>query len=422
MRIIKQYKSSEFLKNIAVVISGTAISQIISIVITPILTRSYTPEDFGFYTTFIAIYSLLCSFATGKFERVILLSKDKKDIIIVSSLCLLTSLFFSITCLFLFFIASLVFDFGKWGIEILLFKWLYIIPAFLIIYAINTVFLTFLNYDKNFREISKSRVIKTFVSISVSVTSIYFLKDMGGLILGEILGLFISTIYLFPKLKFLFQFKKEVTSQFYNFIKRYRNFPLFNVPTDLLNNSSSQVPVFFLSPIFGVNVTGQYSLMKRMLDAPVTLLSSSVLEVFRQKASEQFIKNGDCRNLLFKTAKKLILISIAPFSILFVFGSDIFVLIFGEKWRDAGQFASIFSVFYFFKFISSPISYVFYIAEKQKIDFLLHIYIFLSSLLFFILPKFFSISITETLWMYSINFVLIYITYLLLSYKYSVKC
>jgi teichuronic acid exporter len=422
MRIIKQYKSSEFLKNIAVVISGTAISQIISIVITPILTRSYTPEDFGFYTTFIAIYSLLCSFATGKFERVILLSKDKKDIIIVSSLCLLTSLFFSITCLFLFFIASLVFDFGKWGIEILLFKWLYIIPAFLIIYAINTVFLTFLNYDKNFREISKSRVIKTFVSISVSVTCIYFLKDMGGLILGEILGLFISTIYLFPKLKFLFQFKKEVTSQFYNFIKRYRNFPLFNVPTDLLNNSSSQVPVFFLSPIFGVNVTGQYSLMKRMLDAPVTLLSSSVLEVFRQKASEQFIKNGDCRNLLFKTAKKLILISIAPFSILFVFGSDIFVLIFGEKWRDAGQFASIFSVFYFFKFISSPISYVFYIAEKQKIDFLLHIYIFLSSLLFFILPKFFSISITETLWMYSINFVLIYITYLLLSYKYSVKC
>jgi O-antigen/teichoic acid export membrane protein len=422
MRIIKQYKSSEFIKNIAVVISGTAISQIISIAITPILTRNYTPEDFGFYTTFIAIYSLLCSFATGKFERVILLSKDIKDIIIVSSLCLLTSLVFSFTCLFLFFIASLVFDFGKWGIEILLFKWLYIIPAFLIIYAVNTVFLTFLNYEKNFKEISKSRVIKTFVSISVSVTCIYFLKDMGGLILGEILGLFISTIYLFPKLKFLFQFKKEISSHFYNFIIRYRNFPLYNIPTDLLNNSSSQVPVFFLSPIYGVNVTGQYSLMKRMLDAPVTLLSSSVLEVFRQKASEQFIKNGDCRNLLLKTAKNLALISIVPFSILFVFGSDIFVLIFGEKWRDAGQFASIFSVFYFFKFISSPISYVFYIAEKQKIDFLLHIYIFLSSLLFFILPKFFSISITETLWMYSINFVLIYITYLLLSYKYSVKC
>lgn len=94
MRIIKHYKSSEFIKNIAVVISGTAISQIISIAITPILTRNYTPEDFGFYTTFIAIYSLLSSFATGKFERVILLSKDKKDIIIVSSLCLLTSLFF----------------------------------------------------------------------------------------------------------------------------------------------------------------------------------------------------------------------------------------------------------------------------------------------------------------------------------------
>lgn len=422
MRLLNQYKSSEFIKNIAVVMSGTAISQIISIAITPLLTRNYTPEDFGFYTTFIAIYSLLCSFATGKFERVILLSNDNRNIVVVSSLCLFTSIIFSVVCFILLLISNISFDFSKWGIQVLLIKWLYIIPFFLILYAVNTVFLTYLNYEKDFKEISKSRVIKTFVSTSVSVICIFFLKDMGGLILGEISGLFISTIYLFPRLKFLFQFKKEISSQFYSFISRYRNFPLYNIPTDLLNNSSSQVPVFFLSPIYGVQVTGQYSLMKRMLDAPVSLFSSSVLEVFRQKASEQFINNGDCRSLLIRTAKNLALISILPFSILFVFGDDIFVLIFGEKWRDAGEYASIFSVFYFFKFISSPISYVFYIAEKQRIDFLLHVYIFFSSLLFFILPKFYTISITETLWMYSINFVLIYITYLILSYKYSVKC
>ncbi len=401
--------------------SGTAISQILSIAITPILTRSYSPEDFGFYTTFIAIYSLLCSFATGKFERVILLSNEKKNVIIISSLCLLTSIVFSIICFIIILIFNLSFNISKWGFNIILFKWLYIIPPFLIIYAVNTVFLTFLNYDKNFKEISKSRILKTIISISVSVICISILKNMGGLILGEIMGLFFSTIYLFPKLKFLFQFKEEVNSHFYSFILRYRNFPLYNIPTDLLNNSSSQVPVFFLSPIYGIHVTGQYSLMKRILDAPVTLFSSSVLEVFRQKASEQFVKNGDCRTLLLKTAKNLAFISIVPFSILYTFGSDIFVFIFGAKWYDAGQFASVFSVYYFFKFISSPISYMFYIAEKQKIDFFLHIYIFLSSLLFFILPKFFSISISETLWMYNINFALIYITYLILSYKYSIK-
>jgi teichuronic acid exporter len=421
-KIVNRYKSSEFIKNVAVVMSGTAISQIISIAITPILTRSYNPEDFGFYTTFIAIYSLLCSFATGKFERVILLSKEIKNIIIVASLCLVSSIFFSLFSLLILIISSFLFDFSKWGLDILLVKWLYTIPIFLIVYSVNTIFLTYLNYEKDFKEIAKSRIVKTLVSISVSVICIFFLRNMGGLILGEILGLFFSTVYLFPRLKFLFQFKETISSNFYSVASRYRNFPLYNIPTDFLNNSSSQVPVFFLNSIFGVHVTGQYSLMKRMLDAPVALFSSSVLEVFRQRASEQFVKFGDCRNLLMKTAKNLALISIIPFSILYIYGSDIFVFIFGIKWRAAGEFASIFSVFYFFKFISSPISYVFYIAEKQKIDFLLHLYIFISSLIFFVLPKFYSISITQILWLYSINFVLIYFTYLLLSYKYSVKC
>lgn len=402
--------------------TGTAVSQLIAMAVTPILTRNYTPEDFGYYTTFIAIYTVLCSFATGKYERVILLSKDKNDIVVVSTLGMTISGFFSIFLLAIIYISSLVFDMSILGIDSLLENWLYLIPIFLIIYAVNLIFLTYLNYQKNFKEISKSRVIKTFVSISVSLICIFFMKNMGGLILGELMGLFFSTIYLYPKLKFLFKFEKKITSQFSTFASRYRNFPLYNIPSDLLNNSSAQIPVFFLTPVYGVQATGQYSLMKRMLDAPVTLLSSSILEVFRQKASEQYIAFGDCRELFVKTAKNLALISIIPFSLLIIFGTDIFAFIFGEEWRDAGKFAGIFSVYYFFKFVSSPLSYMFYIAEKQKMDFLLHIYMFISSLLIFYLPKIYSVSITETLWIYSINFVLIYLTYFLLSYKYSKKC
>lgn len=421
-RIIDKYKGSEFIKNVAVVMTGTAVSQLIAIAVTPILTRNYTPEDFGYYTTFIAIYTVLCSFATGKYERVILLSKNENDIVVVSSLGMAISIFFSTFLIILIYLSSLFFDLNSWGIDSLLMKWLYLIPFLLIIYAVNLIFLTFLNYKKNFKEISKSRVIKTFVSISVSLICIFFLKNMGGLILGELLGLLFSTIYLFPKLKFLFQFQNKITSQFSTVASRYKDFPLYNIPSDLLNNSSAQVPVFFLTPIYGVQATGQYSLMKRMLDAPVTLLSSSILEVFRQKASEQYIAFGDCRELFVKTARNLALISIVPFSVLMIFGTDIFAFIFGEEWREAGKFAGIFAVYYFFKFVSSPLSYMFYIAEKQKMDFLLHIYMFVSSLVIFYLPKLYSVSITETLWIYSINFVIIYLTYFILSYKYSKKC
>ncbi len=419
-KLITRYKSSEFIKNVAVVMSGTAIAQIISISITPIITRSYNPEDFGFYTTFIAFYSLLCSFATGKFERVILLSKEIKDIIIVSSLCLVTSIVFSLFCLLILIISSFLFDFSKWGLDILLVKWLYTIPFFLIVYSVNTIFLTYLNYIKNFKEIAKARIVKTFLSISVSVICIFFLRNMGGLILGEILGLFFSTVYLFPRLKFLFQFKETISSHFYGVASRYRNFPLYNIPADFLNVTSAQMPAFYLTSLYGSSTTGYYSLMKRVLDAPINLLSSSILEVFRQKAAEQYSETGNCRELFIDTTKKLVLISFGPFTILFFFAPEIFEFLFGHEWYISGEYARIFSIFYFFKFISSPLSYMFYLAEKQKIDFLLHVYMFVSTIVVFSFPSFFLMTSLETLFFYAVNFSVIYLVYFLFSYRYTI--
>lgn len=418
-KIINKFQKSESLRSIAIVISGTAISQLIAVSVTPILTRSYNPTDFGYFTTFIAFYTILSSFVTGKYERVILLADNEEDIKVITTLTLVVSILLSILVLGLIYISSIFFDLSSIGIDYHLIKWLYLMPVFLILFSINLIYLNYLNYQKNYKEISKSKIIKTLVAVSVSLLSIYFLNNMGGLILGELAGLFFSTFYLFPKYKFLFSFDSKITSRFYSIASRYKNFPLYNIPSDILNSSSSQLPVFFLSSIYGVSSTGQYSLMKRVLDAPITLFSSSILEVFRQKAAEQFRNTGDCRELFIKTAKNLTLISILPFLFLMIFGKELFSLVFGNEWIDAGKYACIFSVYYFFKFISSPLSYIIFIAEKQKLDFFIHVYMFISSFLIFTFSELSNILIEDTLWIYTINFVVIYLLYFFLSYKYS---
>jgi len=400
--------------------SGTVIAQLIALLLTPILTRNYSPEDFGYYTTFIAIYAILSSFATGKYERAILLVRRERHIPIISTLGLTISVSFSILLLVLILIINNL-SISFFSVSTQFYKWLYILPFFILVYAVNIIFLTYLNYEKKYKEISKSRVIKTFVSIGTSLIFIFFLKDMGGLILGEFTGLFASTFYLFPKLKFLFQFDSFTFFLLPKLAKRYSNFPKYNILGDLLANMSSQLPVFFLTSSYGTNATGQYSLMKRILDAPVSLLSSSILEVFRQKASKQYIEQRSCNTLFVKTAFNLMLISLIPFSILLVWGIDIFVFLFGEEWYDAGLYASIFAIFYFFKFVSSPLSYMFYIAEKQRIDFLLQIYTFISTFIIFYLPNYFALTVVQVFWLYTLNFTMIYLIYLILSYKFSIK-
>src|SRR3546814_16227624 len=51
-----------------------------------------------------------------------------------------------------------------------------------------------------------------------------------------------------------------------------------------------------------------------------------------------------------------------------LFGDTAFVLVLGEKWRMAGIIAMWMLPLYSLRFIASPLSYTFYIVDKQHVD------------------------------------------------------
>ena len=88
-------KRSELTKNILKLITGTAIAQLISILISPALTRIYTSEEFGEFTLVSSIFAMLALIAGGRYELAILLPKRKTEAANVFVLSLL------VNCLFL---------------------------------------------------------------------------------------------------------------------------------------------------------------------------------------------------------------------------------------------------------------------------------------------------------------------------------
>ena len=84
---------SEFSRNVLTLMTGTTIAQAIPIAISPILTRLYTPEDFGVVGLFGAISGIFGAIATGKYELAIMLPKKDEDAINIFALgFILTSL------------------------------------------------------------------------------------------------------------------------------------------------------------------------------------------------------------------------------------------------------------------------------------------------------------------------------------------
>ena len=79
--LTKLKPKSEFTRNVLTLMTGTTIAQAIPIAISPILTRLYTPKDFGVLALFVAITSIFGSIANGRYELAIMLPKKDEDAI-----------------------------------------------------------------------------------------------------------------------------------------------------------------------------------------------------------------------------------------------------------------------------------------------------------------------------------------------------
>jgi O-antigen/teichoic acid export membrane protein len=172
--------------------------------------------------------------------------------------------------------------------------------------------------------------------------------------------------------------------------KKYINFPKYLIVAHGFNTASGQMPVLLLSALFNTTTAGFFTLTQRVMAAPMSLIANALGDVFRQEASQAYIHQGNCKAIYQKTFMRLLLISVVPFAVFFFVAPELFAWIFGEKWRMAGEYAQILTPMAFLQFITSPLSSMFMIAEKQKIDLLWQICLLILVVISFFGSKLYS--------------------------------
>lgn len=160
-------------------------------------------------------------------------------------------------------------------------------------------------------------------------------------------------------------------------LRRYKRFLLFDTWSSLLNSLSSNLPTLILSAFFNSAVIGYYALGYGVLALPMALIGSSVGQVFFQRAARAKYE-GNLGILVEKMTFLLTIISIYPILLLFLFGKELFGIIFGIQWGEAGLYAEILAPWIFIVFITSPISTLFSILEKQSNSLLINIILVIS--------------------------------------------
>lgn len=394
------------------------ISAVIPILTAPVMSRIFTAQDYGVLGIYMSISGLIGVIAYSHYSQAIMLPKENTEArqvlwfsVFLSSIASVLAMF---TFLFLFFFTDVI-------SSSTLRSWYFLMPLSIFLNGLNAVLLTWANRQQQYKQLSVNRVIQTVITALVQISIGLLIKNETGLMAGLILGQVMSVALLL----FSFWNKQEFgigrpkAGAFRNIALKYKQLLIYGTPTDFINNLINQTPIFLLQKFAGTNYVGYYNFTQRLLGLPQIFLSSAIVDVFRQKASYSYSHYGNCREVFVKTFKALSLIAVFPFLTIMLFAPALFGFIFGQQWVTAGVFAQFLGIMFFFRFIVSPLSYVYILANKLREDFMLHLLFLGMTTASFYISNYFFDNKNLMILFYACTYSSVYIIYLIRSYKFS---
>lgn len=377
--IRKIVPQTEFARNVVTLMTGTTIAQAIPIAISPLLTRIYTPKDFGVLALFISIITILGSIANARYELAIMLPEKDEDAINIFALG------FIINCMLSLFFMLLAIGFNDYFTELLdneeIGFWLYFVPLSVFFIGLFNLLNYFNNRRKNYKDLKNAVIIKS-IFLAVIQLSIGLVKaGASGLISGQIISNFFANTKLLVN---ILKDKKLVAKISKNKIiflaKRYITFPKYSVLAILFNSLSQHLISILISSLFNIITLGFYFLVQRVLGMPSTLIGGSIGQVFFQQASQEKQKTGLAIKSFNSAVKKLLIIGMPLFVFIYLTIEPLFIFVFGEEWRVAGYYAKLICPLFFIRFVVSTVSPIDTVMEKQNIYLLFNIVLLITSL------------------------------------------
>lgn len=417
---ITDLTNKPFLKNIMMLTGGTAGGQLILVLVSPILTRIYSPEDFGVLAIYTSILSILVVVVSLRYGLAILVARTYKTALELFSISLIITTFISfITFLLILFFGDEIMHFLNLKVSKFYF---YLLPFSLFFLGIYGVFSQLAVRKEKYSVIAKTKFVQSCVLGLSQVVFGFIFRGTGGvgLLIGDTIGRFSGNIKM---LTILSEHDKKEIRRFkpitlLKTARAYIKFPLYSSFSALMNNSILQMPPLLLAITYTQNIVGLFALAQRVVGVPMKMIGQSVAQVYLGECAKLSRENpNQLLKLFINITTKLFLLALLPFIIMLLGAPKIFEIIFGGEWIEAGYYIQLLSGMYFIQFIVFPLSQTLEILGKQKTQLFWQTArgIIIFGALF--IPPNLGMSASQTIFSYglamTITYILLYITILI---------
>jgi O-antigen/teichoic acid export membrane protein len=342
---------------------GTFLGQATLIVISPVLTRMFTPAEFGVLAVFTALTSMMIVAMALRYEFAIPVCRDDDDALAMLVLCAVvtTGITLLLTVLILGYGQQIAAIFGLHGHEDLL--WL--APPSLWLWGLSLPLANWTIRRSAFRLNAGSNLAQ-FATQAMAQLSLGALGGGGSaLVIGYSLGPVARLALLRNALgaRDRARLTKLTPSRVWRMAREHWRYPVFSSSSSVLQSASQMLPAVLVAALYGPAAAGLFGLTQRILGAPVRMLSEAASQVFLGEIARA--EGPKLLRLFRRTVLVFFTAGAAGAAPLVLAGPALFALVFGESWREAGQLVQLLVPLYLTRFVVVPVSQTLNVTGKQ---------------------------------------------------------
>ncbi|MBO7146038.1 MAG: oligosaccharide flippase family protein [Salinivirgaceae bacterium] len=355
--------NSNIVKNTSRLLTANIIAQTVGIAIYPILTRLYSPEDFGTLNMFLTIGGIATLFATAEYQNSIMLPKSEKSSVacfhVGFIITLIVSLIFVLSIPFASKICTLLN-----APQLTASYWM--LPIYIFVISIWTLLNYWHTRNERFTSVSAYQITQCTTSAGLKWGLARFLGN--GLIVGSVLAPVIAlaaniATTFRSAIRPLLTFDKSECRQM---AREYANFPKYSLPRTLINNVSGNLPVLLLAPFFGMSHIGFFGMALTLAFRPLNMISASLYQVLFQRTAEQVRRGESIKRFFSKFIRNTFFVVVPCFAILYFILPWLTNWFLGNGWDDTALYIRLMLPWLAVICIGSSIAFIPDIFQKQR--------------------------------------------------------
>lgn len=343
---------------------GAGAGQAITLALSPIIARQFSPNDFGAFSIYAAIIGVGAVLCTMRYEYAVPIVKHDEDAgHLFRAVAVWTALLAVITfaVITVFREPILVrFELSDYGAMMSL------IPLGMAAFALFQLSLYASLRQRRFATVATSRAVQGG-AIGVGQASFGSAGATSmGLAGGHVLSSLAGILILLPVTRAL---RRGAWSwpKIRSVIHRYRDFVRFSAPAALVNVATVRLPSVVLTLLAGSKIGGSFMFCQTILAAPVMLFGRAIGQVYVSELASRIRDNrGGLTGVFVRLLGGMALLGAIPATVLFFVGESVFTFIFGEQWTLSGAMSEVLAFVFFAEILIIPVTQSLEILEQQR--------------------------------------------------------